>query len=531
MGGTIGQPRTARAARRRAVALAVLAASWVQIDCRGDVSGVRDITPLVLVGIDGAEWSVVRELWSQGKLPHLRRLAERGTSAVLHTDSAVSPVIWTTIATGHRPRVHGITDFVVHTPTGDVPVSASLRRVPALWNMASTAGLDVGVVSWWASWPAEAVRGVVVSDRALLDVADALSPAAFASRFDEMRRTALARPGHFGGDPVTARRDQVTAEVSSRLAADAYDLLLVYFRGVDVASHHYWRHFRPTGFAEPPDLALAAEVPRVYEAVDEAIGALVAAAPETNVVVVSDHGFEPLPRESIVATLDFERVLEALGFLTGGKGAIDFSRTRVYSHATPPTTSRRRLRYATAGTKPGAKVLPSEIGQVRQDLDLALARVTWEDGSRAFTLRDPTWREAKDGAELIALFEPERATATLLIDGRPVPAAVKSVSRVSGTHDAETHGILIAAGPDIARGAQLPGFTIYDVAPTVLRALRLPIAADFAGIARDELFTAEIRQSPARTIATWGKPHRGQATRSRADEELVRELRALGYLQ
>lgn len=112
-----------------------------------------------------------------------------------------------------------------------------------------------------------------------------------------------------------------------------------------------------------------------------------------------------------------------------------------------------------------------------------------------------------------------------------MPAAVKEVSRVSGTHDAKTHGIFIAAGPDVERGAQLPGITIYDVAPTVLRALRLPIAEDFAGVVRDELFTAEIRRSPARTIATWGKPQSGRTTRSQADEELLRDLRALGYLQ
>jgi hypothetical protein len=69
-----------------------------------------------------------------------------------------------------------------------------VRRVPALWNMASTAGLRVAAVSYWASWPAEEVAGVVVSDRALLGVPRGVSPLAFAGRFAELRRQAAPRP-------------------------------------------------------------------------------------------------------------------------------------------------------------------------------------------------------------------------------------------------------------------------------------------------------------------------------------------------
>ena len=131
--------------------LAVLGGAWIA--ARSFPSGPEKPRPLVVVGIDGAEWDVVEQLWAEGKLPHLKAIAERGVTEVLRTRYGSSPVIWTTIATGRESRVHGITGFTVPTAEGEVPVGSTLRRVPALWNMASTAGLRVAVVSWWASWP------------------------------------------------------------------------------------------------------------------------------------------------------------------------------------------------------------------------------------------------------------------------------------------------------------------------------------------------------------------------------------------
>ena len=46
------------------------------------------------------------------------------------------------------------------------PISGRSRKVPAIWNLASAKGLKVGVVGWWATWPAEKVNGFLVSDRA-----------------------------------------------------------------------------------------------------------------------------------------------------------------------------------------------------------------------------------------------------------------------------------------------------------------------------------------------------------------------------
>jgi hypothetical protein len=106
--------------------------------------------------------------------------------------------VWTTIATGRGPDAHGIhatgarrlagmktplslgadgrfaqavaaaTDLLRITHA-EAP-SAVLRSAKAFWNVASDKGLRVGVVNWWATWPADEVNGHLVSDRTFFKV-------------------------------------------------------------------------------------------------------------------------------------------------------------------------------------------------------------------------------------------------------------------------------------------------------------------------------------------------------------------------
>ena len=79
--------------------------------------------------------------------------------------------------------------------------------------------------------------------------------------------------------------------------------------------------------------------------------------------------------------------------------------------------------------------------------------------------------------------------------GRPTVGTSQSLGRISGTHTRTTHGILLAAGPDIRKGVDLEGIHIHDIAPTILYGLGLPVAEDFAGQPRMDLFDEELRRS------------------------------------
>jgi len=123
---------------------------------------------VVVIGVDSFTWRILDPLMAAGRMPHLRRLVERGARANLRTISPIlSPVIWTSVATGMKPSRHGIVDFVVNArDTGALlPVTSAMRRVPALWTLMSRQEVNVDVVAWWATWPAERINGHMVSDR------------------------------------------------------------------------------------------------------------------------------------------------------------------------------------------------------------------------------------------------------------------------------------------------------------------------------------------------------------------------------
>jgi len=115
--------------------------------------------------------------------------------------------------------------------------------------------------------------------------------------------------------------------------------------------------------------------------------------------------------------------------------------------------------------------------------------------------------------------------------GKPFTGAVLKISRLSGTHTENTHGIFLASGPDIDPDAQVAGINVHDIAPTLLYGLGLPVAENFAGKPWQNLFTERFRRShPLRTIRSWGMRRGTKARTSTADGELVDELRGLGYI-
>ena len=102
-------------------------------------------------------------------MPNWKRLSSEGYTAKLRSFAPlISPILWTTAATGVPPDIHRVLDFQEVDPkTGrKVPISGLSRAVPAVWNLASAEGRKVGVVGWWATHPAEEVNGFFISDRA-----------------------------------------------------------------------------------------------------------------------------------------------------------------------------------------------------------------------------------------------------------------------------------------------------------------------------------------------------------------------------
>jgi predicted AlkP superfamily phosphohydrolase/phosphomutase len=290
--------------------------------------------PVIWIGLDGLDWELVDRLAAQGRMPNWKRLASEGFSAKLVSQlPLLSPILWTTQATGVTPDVHRVLDFQEVDPSSGrkVPISGNSRAVPAVWNLASAAGRKVGVVGWWASHPAEEVNGFFVSDHASPILFDALPldgatyPASLSAGVAQVsgrdgRVTAadlapfLAMPraeitaalGAGGGmeNPVVAlSRILGATRVTQRIARDLYDrnlpdLTAVYFEGTDEAGHVFAPY-------TPPRLACAAirdediaryerVVETYYGVIDRILGQWMRRVEEdgATLVVTSDHGFK-----------------------------------------------------------------------------------------------------------------------------------------------------------------------------------------------------------------------------------------------
>ena len=93
------------------------------------------------------------------------RLIQEGTCGLLRTRrEARSPRIWTTIATGKTPAVHGIVGFTFEGERGERRVFTSEhRRTKALWNILGDHGVESATIGWWVTFPAEPVHGLMVA--------------------------------------------------------------------------------------------------------------------------------------------------------------------------------------------------------------------------------------------------------------------------------------------------------------------------------------------------------------------------------
>ncbi len=272
---------------------------------------------LIVIGVDGCDWEMLGPLVEAGELPNFQRLMERGWhGSLLTTEPMISPRIWTTIATGKVPEKHGILGFV---DLNGVPVNAAMRSAPAVWEIVSGHGGVVGVTGWYVTWPADDVNGFMVSDRvhSLLR-----GPLQFLHTIQGQPTNERLRSfGSFAFDPGYKRfdkddkryqqnrivdeplrwgylRDEIYAGVAGFFIPQYDpDFSAVYLRGIDFVQHFFWQYSdpEPFGTVTPEDVTSYRDViPNYYRYTDRLLGRLLeSVGDDTNVLLVSDHGFQP----------------------------------------------------------------------------------------------------------------------------------------------------------------------------------------------------------------------------------------------
>ncbi len=105
--------------------LAVLAA----VGC-GDGAPPQHEQSMIVLGIDGMDYGLTRQLMDEGRLPNLRRLADSGGFQPLETSvPPQSPVAWSDFMTGLDAGGHGIFDFLHRDPETLIPYASDSAPV------------------------------------------------------------------------------------------------------------------------------------------------------------------------------------------------------------------------------------------------------------------------------------------------------------------------------------------------------------------------------------------------------------------
>ena len=303
---------------------------------------------VLVIGWDAADWRVIRPLIAQGKMPNLASMMQQGVHGNLATlEPILSPMLWTSIATGKRPAKHGIHGFTEPSANGKSiqPITNKNRRCKAVWNILSQEGKKCNVIGFWPSHPAEPINGVMLSnwfhkakpikgwrpgesgDRPVpaangwsLDQwpipPGAVHPETISEKIQEFRvhpseidssQIGLFIPNYLElqavNDPrlesctkVMSDASTVHAATTALMSLEPWDFTAVYYDAIDHFGHGFMKYHPPRNdWINEKDFENFKHVVEAgYRMHDLMLGTLLQlAGDETTVILLSDHGFHP----------------------------------------------------------------------------------------------------------------------------------------------------------------------------------------------------------------------------------------------
>jgi len=533
----------------------------------------------LLIGIDAACDRVLGPLLDEGHVPTLEGLFSAGVSGPLR--SQVPPwtaSAWPSLYTGTNPGKHGVFGFLSFDGYDHNVVDATRVRQPPLWELLDHRGLSSVVVNVPVTYPPRSFDGALVPGYTAPDP----PPCHPEGVLDDVRddigdyRVYAAEEG----DDIDDRAAQLAdLDDLARLRGAAFEALVdrfdpdfgfLQFQVTDTVCHQF-----------PGDRAA---LRRVYAAVDDAIeGALAAADPDT-VCVASDHGIGPYdyrvaPNETLRDVGLVEATSDGTGMPTwasaresdlretGGDGALARSLSGLAAGAARAGLTAQRVgavldrlgatetvlrhtpdslvragservdfpesaayvrsrvecgvRLNVAGRDPEGVVPPAEYDAVRERVVALLEGIETPDGLPVFEtvgLREEFFEgpAADEAVDVVALPRAFDASVTSWLTGEPVERVPKTA------WDHKREGVVALSGEGVDAAAPLDGAHLFDVAPTVLASLGLPVG--------DHMDGAVLPAVESAGTATY--PERGSTGPAvGADDDVEDRLSSLGYLE
>jgi hypothetical protein len=303
------------------VALLIIVVGWEPGDRTppGPLTGRK----IVVVGVDGLDWFLTREMLERGEMPATSTLIARSLIGEVAADLPPVPQVgWTVLARGR-----GLSE----SELGRVAIGGGrlFGLAPELAEQVARAGGTALSVGWHASWPVSEAAGLVVAPyraearshetglpAAIVgsgapdcspDVADRV--AASLERSENQCEAEFRRLIYDGGpgdgewnEHLLAARwaflsDLTTVDVAASLLADEEpDLTMVCFGGLDAVTHRFLAPALPSFFTGPPPEyeRYADIVPNYFTFIDSCIERLRRLTDEDTVFIIcSTYGTHP----------------------------------------------------------------------------------------------------------------------------------------------------------------------------------------------------------------------------------------------
>lgn len=485
-----------------------------------------------LFGIDGLTFRILDPYMERGLLPNFQRLQDGGVHGILRsTIPPFTPPAWMSISTGTSPAKHGVYDFWTYEQTENGPrahVMTHRRGGKAIWNMLSELGKRVAVANVPMTYPPEPVNGIMLSGYMAPDMkADVAYPKAFKEELLEVvpgYQIDLhpAVSGNIKGDPLleTLKMTDERIAMLRLLLSKPWDFFFIVFTGADRIQHARW----------PEIMAFHPKAVSYYQKVDEALGmAIESLHAEDMLMVVSDHGFQGIQRQFYV-----QEYLYRQGLLRLGDGATNRHaefRNRVVERIRKVLWAMKLRGVPTLirwqSSRLGIRILRKEpvitrvpdldwgnthawvltpSGCVAGYADILLDDTLTEEQISELAAALQETRDPETGERLATIHRedafgsgpfapPERHL--MLVAGEntmlKIETGVKNLwdtCSLGGVHHPD--GILYLYGAGIKKGETIDSSHIYDVVPTILSYMGIPLPSDLDGKIITEAFEGQV---------------------------------------
>ena len=545
-------------------------------------------TRVMVIGLDGATFDLIRPWAAAGKLPVFQRLLAEGASGNL--ESTVPPVTspaWPTFMTGKNPGRHGVFDYIRPRHGHFDLVNATSIDSAVLWEILSAHGKRVGVMNVPVTYPPRPVNGFLITGLLSPSGAEITYPPGFLKPYE-------ARLGPYRVVPHVqykpGNEDEFIADLNdlverraryalTLMEEEPWDFLMVHFLATDIIQHALWKHMDSSHPQHDPALATryGDAILRLYQKIDHVLGEIMARLDNhTILMVMSDHGFGPLhwvvnlnnlfmqagllrlkrnPWTRLRAVLFYHGLTPARVYQWLSRLGLQNLTWRVSKQVRNRIVSQflsfsdvdweHTLAYSIGhvgqiyinvdGQSGTGAVHPQEYAAVRERIIAVLHGLRHPDTGQPLVERIIPREEVcsgphcDEGPDLHVVMDGYRCISFPLFatDERVITRQIRGDS---GCH--RSHGVFIAWGPFIARGRTVSGARIVDLAPTILHIMGLPVPDDMDGRVLEDIYVPEFREAhPVRYDSRAGQEMKEQAALSAEETaELEDRLRGLGYL-